>query len=295
MTDGLDVSSSRAAGNLAPSSADPAAVLLERPDRVRVARFARSGEISYGLVQGSGDDPAQLRIAPLHGHPLFDPTPTGEVLPLSEVRLLAPTQPINVVCIGKNYAEHVREMGGATGAPTDVPTVFLKPATSVIGPGDAVRLPQGVGRVDHEGELAVVLGRPARDLTTDNALAHVWGYTAANDVTARVQQKSDGQWTRGKGHDTFCPLGPWIETELDPADLRVRCEVDEVLRQDGNTRDLIHDVPSVLAFITSFMTLLPGDVVLTGTPAGVGPLEPGSTVSVEVEGVGTLSNPVVAR
>jgi 2-keto-4-pentenoate hydratase/2-oxohepta-3-ene-1,7-dioic acid hydratase in catechol pathway len=149
--------------------------------------------------------------------------------------------------------------------------------------------------VEHEGELAVVMGKPARDLTAADALSHVWGYTAANDVTAREQQKSDKQWTRGKGHDTFCPLGPWLETDLDPADLRVRCEVDEVLRQDGRTRDLLHDVPAVLAFITSFMTLLPGDVVLTGTPAGVGPLLPGETVTVEVEGVGRLSNPVAAR
>ena len=264
---------------------------------MRIARFARSGDISFGLVQGAGDDPASLQLAPLTGHPLFDPTPTGEVVPLSSVRLLAPTQPINVVCIGKNYAEHVREMAGTTGGPSDrdVPVVFLKPATSVVGPGDPVRLPAGVGRVDHEGELAVVLGKPARDLTRANALEHVWGYTAANDVTAREQQQRDGQWTRGKGHDTFCPLGPWLETDLDPADLRVRCEVDEVLRQYGRTRDLLHDVPSVLAFITSFMTLLPGDVVLTGTPAGVGPLEPGVTVSVEVEGIGTLTNPVVAR
>jgi 2-keto-4-pentenoate hydratase/2-oxohepta-3-ene-1,7-dioic acid hydratase in catechol pathway len=149
--------------------------------------------------------------------------------------------------------------------------------------------------VEHEGELAVVMGKPARDLTPDDALSHVWGFTAANDVTAREQQKSDTQWTRGKGHDTFCPLGPWLETDLDPADLRVRCEVDEVLRQDGRTRDLLHDVPALLAFITSFMTLLPGDVVLTGTPAGVGPLLPGETVTVEVEGVGRLSNPVAAR
>jgi len=263
---------------------------------VRIARFSRSGDIAYGLVEGVGDDPAELSLAPLSGHPLFDPTPTGEVVPLSAVRLLAPVQPINVVCIGKNYADHVKEMAGLTGAADPgTPTVFLKPATSVVGPGDPVRLPAGVGRVDHEAELAVVIGRPARDLTRENALAHVWGYTAANDVTARDQQKSDAQWTRGKGHDTFCPLGPWLETDLDPADLRVRCEVDEVLRQDGNTRDLLFDVPAVLSFITSFMTLLPGDVVLTGTPAGVGPLVPGVEVSVSVEGVGTLTNPVVSR
>ena len=264
---------------------------------MRIARFAHAGEISYGLVQGDPDLPDDLVLAPLKGHPLFDPTPTGEVVPLSSVRLLAPTQPINVVCIGKNYADHVAEMADVTGPPpaSGDPTVFLKPATSVIGPGDPIRLPAGVGRVDHEGELAVVMGKPARDLTPADALSHVWGYTAANDVTAREQQKSDAQWTRGKGHDTFCPLGPWIETDLDPADLRVRCEVDEVLRQDGRTRDLLHDVPAVLAFITSFMTLLPGDVVLTGTPAGVGPLEPGSTVEVQVEGIGTLRNPVVQR
>ena len=264
---------------------------------MRIARFARSGDISFGFVQGDPDVPSDLVVAPLTGHPLFDPTPTGEVVPLSSVRLLAPTQPINVVCIGKNYADHVREMAGTTGGPADsgVPTVFLKPATSVIGPDDPIRLPGGVGRVDHEAELAVVIGKPARDLTPDTALSHVWGYTAANDVTAREQQKSDGQWTRGKGHDTFCPLGPWIETDLDPSDLRVRCEVDEVLRQDGRTRDLLTDVPGVLSFITSFMTLLPGDVVLTGTPAGVGPLTAGCVVEVSVEGVGTLRNPVTTR
>ena len=264
---------------------------------MRIARFSRSGDIAYGLVQGDGDEVAELSLAPLVGHPLFDPTLTGEVVPLAGVRLLAPTQPINVVCIGKNYADHVAEMSELTGPPgaSGDPTVFLKPATSVVGPGDPIRLPAGIGRVHHEGELAVVMGKPARDLTPENALAHVWGYTAANDVTARDQQKSDTQWTRGKGHDTFCPLGPWLETDLDPGDLRVRCEVDEVLRQDGNTRDLIHDVPSILAFITSFMTLLPGDVVLTGTPAGVGPLVPGNEVSASVEGIGTLINPVVQR
>ncbi len=259
---------------------------------MRIARFAVAGEISYGLVEGAGEDPADLTVATLAGHPLFDPTPTGRSLPLSSVRLLAPTQPINVVCIGKNYAEHAAEMGGP--APAS-PVVFLKPATSVVGPGDPVRLPRDSARVDHEAELAVVIGKPARDLTPDDALGHVWGYTAANDVTARDHQKSDGQWTRGKGHDTFCPLGPWLETDLDPSAVGVQCSVDGALRQDGNTRDLLHDVPSVLAFITSFMTLLPGDVVLTGTPAGVGPLQPGATVSVRVQGVGSLTNPVVAR
>ncbi len=263
---------------------------------MRIARFALAGEISYGLVHGDGEDPADLTVATLVGHPLFDPTPTGDVLPLSSVRLLAPVQPINVVCIGKNYADHVAEMGGVLpGASSADPVVFLKPATSVVGPGDPVRLPRDSVRVDHEAELAVVIGRPARDLTPLTALDHVWGYTCANDVTARDHQKSDGQWTRGKGHDTFCPLGPWLETDLDVADAGVQCSVDGELRQDGNTRDLIHGVSEVLAFITSFMTLLPGDVVLTGTPAGVGPLSSGSSVSVRVQGVGTLTNPVVSR
>ena len=263
---------------------------------MRIARFALAGDISYGLVHGDGEDAADLTVATLAGHPLFDPTPTGDVLPLSSVRLLAPVQPINVVCIGKNYADHVAEMQGLTGAPTSAhPVVFLKPATSVVGPGDAIRLPRDSERVDHEAELAVVVGKPARDLTPGTALDHVWGYTAANDVTARDHQQSDGQWTRGKGHDTFCPLGPWIETDLDVGDVGVQCSVDGGLRQDGNTRDLLHDVPAVLTFITSFMTLLPGDVVLTGTPAGVGPLVAGSSVSVRVQGVGTLTNPVVAR
>ena len=271
---------------------------------MRIARFARSGDIAYGIVHGppggTVEDPAALSLAPLKGHPLFDPTPTGEVLALREVRLLAPVQPINVVCIGKNYADHIREMGGDAGTSDNAdtpgnPLVFLKPATSVVGPGDAVRLPEGAGQVDHEAELAVVVGRPARDLTPATALAHVWGYTAANDVTARDQQKSDGQWARAKGHDTFCPLGPWIETDVDPSDLRVQGSVDGELRQDGRTSALIHDVPTLLSFVTSFMTLLPGDVVLTGTPAGVGPLHPGETVSVRVEGIGTLTNPVLAR
>ena len=174
--------------------------------------------------------------------------------------------------------------------------MFLKPATSVIGPGDPVRLPAGVGRVDHEGELAVVIGRPARDLTPANALAHVWGYTAANDVTARDQQKADAQWTRGKGHDTFCPLGPWIETDLDPADLRVRCEVDEVLRQDGRTRDLLHDVPAVLSLRHVVHDAAAGrrraHRHARRRRAAASRARP---CSVEVEGIGTLTNPVVAR
>jgi len=260
---------------------------------VRICRFAVDGEVSFGVVEGPpGGDPAELVVAPVDGHPFAAFTFTGVRHPLSSVRLLAPVLPSKVVCIGKNYADHVAEMGGP--APTS-PVVFLKPSTSVIGPGDTIRLPRDSTRVDHEAELAVVIGRLCRDVPRERALEVVLGYTAANDVTARDQQLADGQWTRGKSHDTFCPIGPWLETDLDVRDVAVQCRVDDELRQDGRTAQLLHDVPAVIAWITAFMTLLPGDVVLTGTPAGVGPLVAGNTVDVMVEGVGTLTNPVQLR
>ena len=268
---------------------------------MRIARFSRSGDIAYGLVQGDGDELADLSLAPLAGHPLFDPTLTGEVVPLTSVRLLAPTQPINVVCIGKNYADHVAEMKDLTGPPPgDNPVVFLKPATSVVGPGDPVRLPRDSTRVDHEAELAVVIGaRGARNVSPEQALSSVFGYTIGNDVSERDMQKSDGQWTRAKGFDSFCPIGPWIETDvaglgLDPADLEVTCDVDGERRQQGRTSQLIFDVPTLISYISQVMTLLPGDVVLTGTPSGVGPIRPGQRVDVSVQGLGTLSNTVTA-
>ena len=260
---------------------------------MRIARYAVDGDVSFGLVQGPPDaDVADLVVAQLAGHPFTAPEPTGRVDPLPAVRLLAPVLPSKVVCIGKNYADHVAEMGGE--APPD-PVMFLKPSTAVVGSGDPVLLPRSSEHVDHEAELAVVIGRLCREVPRERALDVVLGYTCANDVTARDHQKADGQWTRGKGHDSFCPLGPWVETDLSPLDLRVRCEVDEVVRQDGRTRDLLHDVPSLIAWVSSVMTLLPGDVLLTGTPAGVGPLSPGQVVSVEIEGIGTLSNPVRSR
>jgi len=260
---------------------------------VRICRFAVDGEVSFGVVEGPpGGDPAELVVAPVDGHPFAAFTYTGVRHPLSSVRLLAPVLPSKVVCIGKNYADHVAEMGGP--APTS-PVVFLKPSTSVIGPGDTIRLPRDSTRVDHEAELAVVIGRLCRDVPRERALEVVLGYTAANDVTARDQQLADGQWTRAKSHDTFCPIGPWLETDLDVRDVAVQCRVDDELRQDGRTAQLLHDVPAVIAWITAFMTLLPGDVVLTGTPAGVGPLVAGNTVDVIVEGIGTLTNPVQLR
>ncbi len=259
---------------------------------MRIARFSVGGDVSFGVVEGPGEDPADLVVLTMAGHPFAPAQLTGEQHPLSQVRLLAPVLPSKVVCIGKNYADHIAEMGGP--APAG-PVTFLKPSTSVIGPGDAIVLPRNSDRVDHEAELAVVIGRLCREVPRARAFDVVLGYTVGNDVTARDHQQADGQWTRGKGHDTFCPLGPWVETELDPSDLQVSCTVDGELRQDGRTAQLLHDVPAVIEWVTAFMTLLPGDVILTGTPAGVGPLLPGSSVAATVEGIGTLTNPVVAR
>jgi len=258
---------------------------------VRIARFADGGDVSFGVVEGPGNDPADLVVTAIEGHPFAPFALTGLQRPLSEVRLLAPVLPSKVVCIGKNYSDHIAEMGGA--APED-PVVFLKPSTSVIGPGDAIVLPRNSERVDHEAELAIVVGRLCREVPRERAFDVVLGYTCGNDVTARDHQAHDGQWTRGKSHDTFCPIGPWIETELDATDVGVQAAVDGELRQDASTKLLIHDIPAIVEWVTAFMTLLPGDVILTGTPAGVGPLVAGQSVSVTVGGVGTLTNPVVA-
>lgn len=260
---------------------------------MRICRFALDGDVSFGVIEGPpGGTPAELVVAAVQGHPFGPFAFTGARHPLASVRLLAPVLPSKVVCIGKNYADHVAEMGGAT--PAD-PVTFLKPSTSVVGPGDAIVLPRNSTRVDHEAELAIVIGRLCRDVPRERAHDVVLGYTAADDVTARDHQQADGQWTRGKSHDTFCPIGPWIETDLDPRDVAVQCRVDGELRQDGRTAALLHDVPAVIEWVTAFMTLLPGDVILTGTPAGVGPLVAGNVVDVVVEGIGTLTNPVVDR
>jgi 2-keto-4-pentenoate hydratase/2-oxohepta-3-ene-1,7-dioic acid hydratase in catechol pathway len=208
------------------------------------------------------------------------------------VRLLSPILPSKVVAIGRNYAEHAKEMGGEV---PELPLVFLKPSTSVIGDADSIRLPASSDEVHYEGELAVVIGRPAKNVARADALAHVFGYTAANDVTARDQQRADVQFTRAKGYDSFCPLGPWIETVLDPADLHLTTSVNGRVVQDGRTRDLIHDIPTLIEFTSAIMTLLPGDVLLTGTPAGVGPIVSGDSVAVEIEGIGVLTNPVRAQ
>jgi 2-keto-4-pentenoate hydratase/2-oxohepta-3-ene-1,7-dioic acid hydratase in catechol pathway len=246
--------------------------------------------VAFVAVEGEGTALAAAEIAE---HPFGQPTFTGRRWPLADTRLLAPILPTKVVCVGKNYADHVKEMGGDE-PPAD-PVIFLKPSTSVIGPSAAIKLPPGSSRVDFEGELAAVIGKPCRDVPAAKAKDVILGYTIANDVTARDQQKHDGQWTRAKGHDTFCPLGPWIETSLDPEDLALRTELDGEVKQDSRTSLLLHDVPKLIEWISGVMTLLPGDVILTGTPAGVGPMSPGQTVAITVSGIGTLTNPVTAR
>jgi 2-keto-4-pentenoate hydratase/2-oxohepta-3-ene-1,7-dioic acid hydratase in catechol pathway len=251
-------------------------------------------EPRYGVVET--DDPEGLvgTVSVLDSDPLYRPVQfTGEKLQLADVRLLAPVIPRSkVVCVGRNYAAHAAELGNEV--PKE-PMIFLKPNTSVIGPRDGIVYPEQTNNLHFEGELAIVIGRICRDLPKERVNEVIFGYTVANDVTARDLQQTDGQWARAKGYDTFCPLGPWISTELDVSDLRVSTTVNGEAKQDGRTSQFIFGIPEVLAYITSFTTLLPGDVVLTGTPAGVGPMLPGDEVSVSVEGIGTLTNKVIVR
>jgi 2-keto-4-pentenoate hydratase/2-oxohepta-3-ene-1,7-dioic acid hydratase in catechol pathway len=231
-------------------------------------------------------------VTAVAGHPFAPFQLAGEPTPLSQVRLLAPVLPSKVIGVGKNYAEHAREMGGE--APP-VPPLFLKPSTSVIGPTEAIALPPGHGRVDHEAELAVVIGRLCKQVPAARAADVILGYTCGNDVTDRDLQKGDGQWSRAKGADTFCPLGPWIDTTLDASAVPVQARVNDEVRQDGTTADLLTGIPELVALVSATFTLLPGDVILTGTPAGVGPIAAGDEVSVTIGGIGTLTNRVVAR
>ncbi|MUL42688.1 fumarylacetoacetate hydrolase family protein [Streptomonospora sp. PA3] len=265
---------------------------------MRIARFSVGDDVGYGLID-TDEDGGQQYVSRISGHPLMGQIQlTGERAKVEDVRLLSPVLPSKVVCIGKNYADHVAEMRDITGESTEEPVVFLKPSTAVTGPGDPVFYPPISQRVDFEGELAVVISRPCREVPRERAKDVIFGYTVANDVTARDLQKSDKQWTRGKGFDSFCPIGPWIETGLtleEAGDLRVTTTVDGEIRQDGRTSQFIHDIPAVIAYASSFMTLLPGDVLLTGTPAGVGPVEVGSEMTVTVERVGELTNRVITR
>ena len=219
----------------------------------------------------------------------------GGSVPLSEVTLLAPCDPQVIVCVGKNYAKHIVEMGGGGDDLPTEPGLFLKGLNTLRGPGDAVPYPNWTENLHYEGELAVVIARTMRNVAPEDALSHVLGYSCAIDVTARDRQRSDLQWTRGKGADGFCPVGPWLQTDLDPGNLSVRTRQNGELRQDGHTRDLIFSVPEVLGYISSFMTLSPGDLVLTGTPDGVGPMQVGDEIEVEIEGIGSLIATVEAE
>ncbi|MCB0924063.1 MAG: fumarylacetoacetate hydrolase family protein [Mycobacterium sp.] len=259
---------------------------------MRLGRVASPDGVGFVSVEGDHDDLVAREIAE---HPFGTPTFTGRSWPLADVRLLAPILATKVVCMGKNYAAHIEEMDGTTGPTPDDPVIFLKPNTAIIGPNAAIQLPADASPVHHEGELAVVIGRPCKDVPAARAADVILGYTIANDVSARDQQQADGQWTRAKGHDTFCPVGPWIVTGLDPSDLEIRTEVNGLLRQRSRTSLMLHDVGAVIEWISGVMTLLPGDLILTGTPEGVGPLEAGDSVSVTIEGIGTLTNPVVRK
>jgi 2-keto-4-pentenoate hydratase/2-oxohepta-3-ene-1,7-dioic acid hydratase in catechol pathway len=266
---------------------------------VRIARFSLpdiasdAGAVRFGLVEGDPDRPDTMVVAELAGHPFTpQPQPTGRAWPLAEVRLLAPVLPSKIAAIGRNYAAHARELGNEV---PEVPITFLKPSTSVIGPNEVIAYPDISADVQFEAELAVVIGRLCRQVPRERVKDVILGYTCANDVTARDLQRAEGQWGRAKGFDTFCPLGPWIETEIDPADLAVTCTVNDELKQAGRTSQMIRDVAELVEHISAAMTLLPGDVILTGTPAGVGPLKVGDTVSVSIEHIGTLTNRVDSR
>ena len=261
---------------------------------MQIARISLESGPRYAIVDHDTDE-----YVILAGDPIFQGLDTtGQRVARKGTRILSPVIPRSkVVAVGRNYAAHIEEMGSDT---PESPLLFLKPNTSVIGPEAAIAYPPSSERVEYEVELAVVIGQPCRDVAAARAHEVILGYTCANDVTARDQQLADGQWTRGKGYDTFCPLGPWIVTDIDPNGLDVRTTVthedgSSELRQDGNTSQFVHTVGEIIEYVSRVMTLLPGDVVLTGTPAGVGPMLPGDRVTVEIEGIGSLSNPVVDR
>ncbi len=210
-------------------------------------------------------------------------------IPLNDVRLLAPSVPSKIICVGRNYVEHAKELGNEV---PKMPLIFFKPPSSVIASGGTILLPPQSAQVEHEAELVIVVGKRGRNVTTESARDFVFGYTIGNDVTARDLQKTDGQWTRAKGFDTFCPFGPWVDTDFDPADALITCRVNGQMRQLASTRDMIFNIGVLIAYISSVMTLEPGDLIFTGTPSGVNQLQPGDTVEVEIDGLGLLTNPV---
>ncbi|MFL6043964.1 MAG: fumarylacetoacetate hydrolase family protein [Propionibacteriaceae bacterium] len=265
---------------------------------MRIARLAAGGDPQYGVVELAEDGgPNADTVSVLTGDPMaMSVKLTGERKELDGVRLLAPVIPRSkIVAVGRNYAAHAAEMSEEL---PKTPLTFYKPNTSVIGPGEPIIYPAASREVSYEGELAVVIGRICKEVPVSRVSEVIFGYTVANDVTARDLQRTDVQWARAKGYDTFCPLGPWITTHQgleEVASLAIRTSLDGELRQDGNTKDMIFTIPELVAYISSYTTLLPGDVILTGTPSGVGPMLPGQVVSIEIEGIGTLTNPVAGK
>lgn len=251
---------------------------------MRLLRFRHGDRIATGVAE-TGEDTVRV----LGGTFFEDPLPTGEELSLDELHLLAPVLPSKLVCVGKNYEAHAAEWGQTV---PDEPLLFLKPSTAVLGPNDPITLLPVSRRIDFEGELVVVIGRLAKDIRAEDAYRVILGYTCGNDVTLRTLQRSDDQWARAKGFDGSAPIGPWIETDLDPNDVFVEARLNGEIRQRASTVDMVFGVATLIEYITSFMTLLPGDMIMTGTPEGVGKLAPGDVIEVEVEGVGTLANAV---
>jgi 2-keto-4-pentenoate hydratase/2-oxohepta-3-ene-1,7-dioic acid hydratase in catechol pathway len=251
---------------------------------MKIARVARGGAISFAVIEGD-------EVAELDGPPVGGLRFTGNRAPLAECRLLAPVLPSKVIAVGLNYPEVAEYVG--VPVPTE-PLLSLKPSTAVIGPNDPIRKPRDVQILDHEAELAVVVNGLVRNADLETAEAAILGYTCANDLTSRDLREREGQWTRAKGYDSFCPLGPWIETDLEPMGLRLRARVNGDVRQDANTKEMVFGPVQLVSFVSHVMTLLPGDVISTGTPLGVGPLEAGDEVEVEIEGIGVLRNPVQA-
>ena len=246
---------------------------------MQIVRFLSDlGIPTYGWV-------FEDKVGLIEGDPIGEYRRLEALLPYRSLKILAPVSPSKVICIGRNYKAHADEHHVEV---PNYPLIFLKPPSSIIGPDQTVYLPSQSAHVEHEAELAVVVGKPASNISADDAVSYVFGYTIANDVTARDLQRLDGQWTRAKGFDTFCPIGPWIETEIDPYDLLITCKVNGEVRQMGSTRDMVFHIGALIAYISSCMTLLPGDVILTGTPAGVGILNEGDVVNISIDGIGGL-------
>jgi 2-keto-4-pentenoate hydratase/2-oxohepta-3-ene-1,7-dioic acid hydratase in catechol pathway len=250
---------------------------------MKIARFSSGAEPRFGIVDGP-------ELVVLKGHPLAQGyETTGERVALKEVKLLAPTIPSKIVCIGKNFADHAAEIGEAV---TDEPLIFFKPSSAIIGHGDAIVLPPQSKQVELEAELTLVIGKLAKNVSEKDALDYLWGVTIANDVTARDLQFSDGQWARSKAFDTFCPLGPWVETEFVPDSQVIESRINGEVKQNVAISEMTHKIPAIISYVCSMFTLLPGDIILTGSPAGISQIVSGDVIECEVEGIGTLANSV---